>query len=100
MGKTNFYRAVFILLVLIAIMLLLWHKRFPISEIQAESTGVSGVWVLANISYAGMRAQNNRDRFWRTVAFVFGLPGTLVSFIFVDEGSDRAYGISLPPRNG
>lgn len=25
----------------------------------SKNTGVSGIWVLANISYAGMRAQNN-----------------------------------------
>lgn len=100
MSKTNFYRAIFILLVLTGLALLAWRRGSAISEIQAENTGVSGLWVLTNISYAGMRAQNNRDSFWRTVAFIFGLPGTLLTFVFVDEGSDRAYGISLPPRSG
>jgi peptidoglycan/LPS O-acetylase OafA/YrhL len=100
MRKTKFYRALFILLGLMALVLLLWHRRPLISEVQAENTGVSGLWVLANISYAGMRAQNNRDKFWRTLAFIFGLPGTLLTFVFVDEGGDRAYGIHLPPKSG
>lgn len=62
----------------------------------AVNTGVSGLWVLANISFAGMRAQSNRSRGWRILAFIFGLPGTLVSLLAVDEGSERAYGIDLP----
>jgi hypothetical protein len=63
-----------------------------------QDTGISGLWVLANISFAGMRAQNNRSVLWRTLAFVFGFPGTIVSFFAVAEGSDRAYGIDLPRR--
>lgn len=63
------------------------------------NSGVSGIWVLANISYAGMRAQNSRDRFWRTMAFVFGLPGTIVTLLAVGEGSNRAYGVDLPGRS-
>jgi hypothetical protein len=68
------------------------------SQSQIQDTGISGLWVLANISFAGMRAQNNRSVFWRTVAFVFGLPGTIVTFFVVPEGSDRAYGIDLPRK--
>jgi hypothetical protein len=59
--------------------------------------GVSGLWVLANVSFAGMRAQNHPSAVWRTVAFIFGFPGTFVSFISVQEGSYRAYGVMLPP---
>lgn len=51
--------------------------------------------MLANISYAGMRAQNTH-RVWRIVAFVFGFPGTILSWIAVAEGSEKAYGIELP----
>jgi len=61
-------------------------------------TGVSSVWVLANISYAGMRAQNNRSIGWRVLAFIFGFPDTLLSFIVIREGSERAYGVDLPRR--
>ena len=68
------------------------------TQSQIQDTGISGLWILANISFAGMRAQNNRSVLWRTVAFIFGLPGTIVSFFAVDEGSDRAYGIDLPRR--
>ncbi|MGA2170638.1 MAG: hypothetical protein ABSG62_20810 [Terracidiphilus sp.] len=65
---------------------------------QIQDTGISGLWILANISFAGMRAQNNPSVLWRTLAFIFGLAGTILTFIAVDEGSDRAYGIDLPRR--
>lgn len=56
---------------------------------------VVGLWILANISFAGMRAQNSPRQNWRTIAFIFGFPGTLVSFLAVREGSERAYGIDI-----
>ena len=68
------------------------------AQTQIQVTGASGLWVLANISYAGMRAQNNRSVNWRILAFIFGLPGTIVSFFAVGEGSDRAYGVDLPRK--
>jgi hypothetical protein len=68
------------------------------TQSQIQDTGISGLWVLANVSFAGMRAQNNRSVLWRTLAFIFGLPGTIVTFFAVAEGSDRAYGIDLPRR--
>lgn len=55
------------------------------------------LWALANVSYAGMRAQNHPSAGWRAVAFIFGLPGTIISYFAVREGSHRAYGIALPP---
>lgn len=64
---------------------------------QVRDTGISGLWVLANISFAGMRAQNNPS-VWRLLAFIFGLPGTILTFFVVAEGSERAYGIDLPRR--
>jgi hypothetical protein len=66
---------------------------------QIQDTGISGLWVLANVSFAGMRAQNNPSVLWRTLAFIFGLPGTIVTFFAVGEGSDRAYGIDLPRKS-
>ena len=68
------------------------------AQSQIQNTGISGLWVLANVSFAGMRAQNNPSVAWRTLAFIFGLPGTIVTFFAVAEGSDRAYGIDLPRR--
>ena len=59
-------------------------------------TGVSALWILANLSYAGMRAQDSASKAWRIVAFIFGFPGTLVTFFAVPEGGERAYGIQLP----
>src|SRR5690242_1651488 len=64
----------------------------------ARDTGVSGLWILANISFAGMRAQDHQSFFWRIVAGIFGFPGTILSLICVVEGSERAYGISIPKR--
>ncbi len=57
-------------------------------------SGVGSLWVLCNLSYAGMRAQDQRG-LWRTVAFVGGLPQTLLTFVAVDEGSERAFGVDL-----
>jgi hypothetical protein len=45
----------------------------------SQDTGVSAIWVLANICYAGMRAQGHPSRVWRVLAFVFGFPGSLLS---------------------
>jgi hypothetical protein len=59
---------------------------------------VSGIWVLANISYAGMRAQGNPSRGWRIAAFIFGLPATIVTYVVVKERSERAYGIDIPRK--
>jgi hypothetical protein len=67
-------------------------------QVYVENIGVSGVWVLANFSYAGMRAQNSASSGWRIVAFIFGLPGTLITFFAVKEGSYRAYGVDIPRR--
>ena len=65
-----------------------------------RDTGVSGLWILANISYAGMRAQAHKSFGWRVASFVFGFPGTLLSFFVVAEGCGRAYGIEIPKRSG
>jgi peptidoglycan/LPS O-acetylase OafA/YrhL len=75
-----------------------WAQASASPQTQIQDTGISGLWVLANISFAGMRAQNNRRVLWRTLAFIFGLPGTIVTFFVVAEGSDRAYGIDLPRK--
>lgn len=62
----------------------------------ASDGGASAIWIFANLSYAGMRAQNSSSKGWRIVAFIFGFPGTLLSWLIVDEGSERAYGIEMP----
>ena len=63
------------------------------------NTGASGIWILANISYAGMRAQGSRSTGWRIVAFIFGFPGTFITWLVVDENSERAYGVELPRKD-
>jgi len=63
------------------------------------STGASGIWLLANISYAGMRAQGSQSYGWRIVAFIFGFPWTFITWLVVDENSERAYGVELPRKD-
>ena len=64
----------------------------------AGRSGVSAIWILANICYAGMKAQSHPSSGWRVVSFIFGFPGTLISYFVVEEGSERAYGIDLPKK--
>jgi hypothetical protein len=96
MRKTNMCRNVLILLFGWASAASVALAQSP--EMQVTNTGISGLWVLANLSYAGMRAQNNSSKLWRILAFIFGLPGTIVTFFTVEEGYDRAYGVDLPRK--
>lgn len=73
------------------------HETYHGSE-HARDTGISAIWILANFSYAGMRAQNSDSSGWRILAFLFGFPGTLLTFLVVQEGSERAYGVDLPRK--
>ncbi|MEP7247759.1 MAG: hypothetical protein ABI885_29290 [Gammaproteobacteria bacterium] len=73
-------------------------ESFSQTQTSVGSAGVSGIWVLANISFAGMRAQNSPSDGWRFIAFLLGFPGTLITFFAVDEGAERAYGIDLPRK--
>jgi len=57
----------------------LFAQLFSTSQ-QVQNTGDSAIWMLANLSFAGMRTQNHGSIFWRTVSFVSGLLGTVVSF--------------------
>ena len=99
MRQTHFRRYLMILLFGLTCASAALAQASAPSESQIRDTGISGLWVLANISFAGMRAQNNPSALWRTLAFIFGLPGTIVTFIAVGEGSDRAYGIDLPRKD-
>ena len=63
-----------------------------------RTSGISGIWVLANVSFAGMRAQGSRNTFWRLMAFLFGLPGTLLTLLVVPYGGERAYGVDIPKK--
>ncbi len=63
---------------------------------RAGDAGVSALWVLANFCYAGMRAQNHPSAGWRIAAFIFGFPGTLLTYFVVAEGSERIYGVDVP----
>ncbi len=60
--------------------------------------GVDAVWVFANISFTAMRAQEGGTTFWKVVTFIFGFPGTLLTWLIVDKGSERAYGLDMPRK--
>ena len=64
----------------------------------AGAGGLSAIWILANFSYAGMRAQDSSSHGWRVAAFIFGFPGTLVSFLAVPEGGGNVYGVAVPRK--
>ena len=66
--------------------------------VQGSSEGIGAIWVLANASYAGMKAQGHRSILWRVLVFIFGFPGTFISFLAIQEGSEMAYGVELPRR--
>jgi len=72
------------------------QEAFGMNSTTMTNTGVSGIWILANICYAGMRAQGSNQVIWRMIAFIFGLPGTLLTFLVVEDGGGSAYGIQLP----
>jgi hypothetical protein len=66
----------------------------------ASEGGASAVWIFANLSFAGMRAQDRGSTFWKVITFIFGFPGTVLTLLVVKKGSERAYGIDLPRRQG
>jgi len=70
----------------------------PTAQQSAGNAGVSAIWVLANLCYAGMKAQAHPSVGWRVVSFIFGFPGTLISFLVITEGGERAYGVDLPRK--
>jgi len=36
---------------------------------------------------------------WRIISFIFGFPGTLLSYFIVKEGKNRVYGVDMPRNN-
>jgi len=78
--------------------LIAWANADGTTARDAGDGGASAVWIFANLSFAGMRAQNSSSRGWRIVAFIFGFPGTLLSLLTIHEGSERAHGIEMPRR--
>jgi hypothetical protein len=68
------------------------------TSLELTDPTASATWIFANLSYTGMRAQSTGSRFWRIVSFIFGFPGTLLTYWLVEEGSERAYGIDMPRR--
>jgi hypothetical protein len=61
--------------------------------------GVSAVWIFANLSFTAMWAQARNTTFWMVVSFIFGFPGTLLTWLVVTRGSERAYGIDMPRKS-
>lgn len=91
-----------------SVILLILLFSLPVTALAAEASApshvlaaapLSALWILANFSYAGMRAQASNKHEWRAVSFVGGFPGTLVSMAAIGEGSQRIYGVDIPRRN-
>ena len=60
--------------------------------------GASAIWIFANLSFTGMRAQAKGNIFWKIITFIFGFPGTLLTLLAVTAGGERAYGIDMPRK--
>jgi len=75
-----------------------WIQRLRAPLASAGKAMLLALWVMANLAYAGMRAQDNESTVARALMFTAGLPGTIVSLIVVDEGSERMYGVAMPHR--
>jgi hypothetical protein len=65
---------------------------------QIADPTASATWVFANLSFTGMYAQNTGSTFWKVVSFIFGFPGTLLTMLIIERGSERAYGVDLPRK--
>jgi hypothetical protein len=63
-----------------------------------SESGASAIWVFANLSFTGMRAQDRGSLAWKIISFIFGFPGTLLTLMIVEKGSQRAYGIDMPRK--
>lgn len=58
-----------------------------------------GVWfILWNLAY-GVRRARGEDDGWQTLFFIFGLPLTMISWIFVDSGSNDFFGFDVTPKS-
>jgi hypothetical protein len=65
----------------------------------AADGGVSAIWIFANLSFTGMRAQGMGTALWKVISFIFGFPGTLLTLLVVTQGSEHAYGIDMPRKS-
>lgn len=99
MNTRGLFRLVGLIGFVLLVPLVTWANNGTTAR-DAGDGGASAIWIFANLSYAGMRAQNSSSRGWRIIAFIFGFPGTLLSLFVVREGSERAYGIEMPRRKG
>jgi len=74
------------------------YQRTYTSNSKSYGVGLFSMFIiLANLAYAGMRAQDLKEtQYWRLLAMIGGFPGTIVSWFAVEEGSGNMYGIKLP----
>jgi hypothetical protein len=92
----NLFRRSFGLVAGLVLFAGLAHSMDSSSPPQGTEGGVSAIWIFANLSFTGMRAQAKGSTFWKVVTFILGFPGTLLTLLVVTSGSERAYGIDLP----
>ena len=69
-----------------------------VSTTAGTQGGASAIWIFANLSFTGMRAQAQGSTVWKVITFLFGFPRTLLTLLVVPSGSERAYGIDLPRK--
>ncbi|MBI4197333.1 MAG: hypothetical protein HY539_05860 [Deltaproteobacteria bacterium] len=69
------------------------------SSNRGTSSAMVGVWfILWNLAY-GVRRARGEDDGWQTLFFIFGLPLTMISWIFVDSGSNDFFGFDVTPKS-
>jgi hypothetical protein len=76
----------------------LFGFQSSVSAPAGSEGGASAIWIFANLSFTGMRAQNAGSTFWKILSFICGFPGTLLTLMVVESGSERAYGIDMPRK--
>jgi hypothetical protein len=68
-----------------------------VSPFRAQRYTISGLWVLANVSFAACELKTTAAC-WRTLSFIFGLPGTIVTFLLYVREASMRNGVDLPER--
>jgi hypothetical protein len=59
--------------------------------------GVSAAWLFGNVFYATWRSQDSHPLL-RKVAFVLGLPLSMLSFLLVSKGGGDVFGIQTTKK--
>ena len=97
--KNGIYRMCLLCTGLIAFTSIATSMDTSSSSSAGTQGGASAIWIFANLSFTGMRAQAKGSTLWKVVSFIFGFPGTLLTLLVVTRGGERAYGIDMPRKS-